>query len=620
MRSGLKQPVIGTSDIAELRSAIDTAPVGIIIADELGKILSANAAAGMLLPSGSEFSVGQEITDILPLNEVNAALDDGQVSIVHLGRGSGYGRVSIELRVARWQTKKGDGRYTLVLNDVTKFIRDEAALQQTLRRWDYALTGARIGVFEVDLISGDSVVSETWKTLMGLDPKMEVDAQAEWRSRIHPEDMPMVREADKACVEGKASRSITEYRLRKPHGLGWRWMRSDAIVAERDINGIAVRLVGAQTDITAEKSAAEALRVSIEQFKSAFDDAPIGKAIVGLDGSWLKVNAALCTLLGRTEDELTSSNFQSVTHPDDIEADLAEVEKLLGGEKSSYRIEKRFLRGDGAVIWGILSVAVVCNTNGKPAHFISQIVDVTEPRRLDHLKSEFIATVSHELRTPLTSILGALALIETTVSEELSDDANRLLFIAQKNSERLKQLVNDILDMERLKSQSLSYDLSVHRVVELLEECVLSNLQVADEFNIHFVLNSQERELRCQTDPHRFQQVMTNLMSNAAKFSDKGGTVELRSDCIDEKVRISVINQGVSIPEEFRSKLFRPFSQVAPSSTRKRGGSGLGLSISKELVEQMGGTIGYESTRDGRTTFWFTLPPASSRSDNPERA
>ena len=596
----------------EMQAVFATAAVAILVVDDAGRIRSANPAAATLLTASVDELVGQTIADVLPEYNPGTVLADGHSSTVYLGREGTGDELVVQFRVTGWKTKNDQERFTVVLNDVTRSINVEHELRETLQRWDHALIGARIGVFEVDIVTGKSIVSETWKRLMGLDPKRETDAQAEWMSRVHPDDLILVQRADRDCIKGRTSRSLTDYRIKKPHGRGWRWMRSDAIVAERDADGKALRLIGAQTDITDEKITEEALRVSIQQFQSAFDNAPIGKAIVGLDGSWLKVNAALCNLLGFTEEQLMAADFQSVTHPDDIDADMAEVEKLLTGSDSSYRIEKRYLRADGAVIWGILSVALVRDRAGKPIHFISQVVDITEQRRLDHIKSEFVATVSHELRTPLTSILGSLSLVEATRSEELSDETNRLLYIAQQNAQRLRQLVNDILDIERLASQKMRFDLSIQRVAELLEQSVLTNLPLADEFGVRFVLDSSDRDLRCTTDPERFQQIMTNLLSNAAKFSDKGGTVELRCDDVDEHVRISVINQGVRIPAEFRSKMFTPFSQVAPSSTRTRGGSGLGLSISRELVEQMGGTIGYESAKDGKTTFWFTVPLSSA--------
>src|SRR5690606_28686258 len=149
-----------------------------------------------------------------------------------------------------------------------------------------------------------------------------------------------------------------------------------------------------------------ALRKSEERFRSAFENATAGMAIIDIDGRFLRVNRALSELFAHSEADLLTTAFQTLTHPDDLSKDLARFHLLKAGEISNYQIEKRYIRANGAVMWGLLSVGIVKDADGHPENFISQIVDVTEQRRLSELKSEFVSTVSHELRTPLTSVLG----------------------------------------------------------------------------------------------------------------------------------------------------------------------------------------------------------------------
>lgn len=354
------------------------------------------------------------------------------------------------------------------------------------------------------------------------------------------------------------------------------------------------------------KETKEALRLSKELFRSAFENAPIGKAIVGLDGSWLNVNAALCDLLGYTEAELLQTDFQSLTHKEDLDADIDQVQQLLVGNKSTYSKEKRYVRSDGVVIWGLLSVALVHDEKGAPAHFVYQIVDVTEQRQLNALKDQFVATVSHELRTPLTSVLGALDLL-SHFNEGLSDEANRLVYIARTSSERLRYLVNDILDFEKVSAGQMEFAISQQRIVDLVEHAIFAALPYAKHFGVRFQFEPSDRRVTGATDPDRFQQVISNLLSNAAKFSDGSTPVEIDIQDDSEFVRVSVTNSGSEIPSDLRDAIFKPFQQITQPSTRKRGGTGLGLSISKQLVEQMDGELNFESSND-MTTFWFTVP------------
>ena len=267
----------------------------------------------------------------------------------------------------------------------------------------------------------------------------------------------------------------------------------------------------------------------------------------------------------------------------------------------------------GAVMWGLLSVGMVKDADGWPDHFISEIVDVTEQRRLNDLKSAFVATVSHELRTPLTSVLGSLALLSSMEIELLSDEAQRLLYIAQENGKRLHALVNDILDFEKFSARQMRFTLSRHQIAGLIEEAVLANMATASKFGVKYNAGYLDRSLTAFIDPKRFQQVMSNLLTNAAKFAVTGSSVNVVIERQAKTVKVSVTNEGVGIQDDFRDQIFKPFAQADSSARTAKGGTGLGLSITKQIVEQTGGTIGFDSTPGDRTTFWFTVPRNDTR-------
>ncbi|SEM03195.1 PAS domain S-box-containing protein [Roseovarius azorensis] len=595
-------------------NAFKRMPVPLMIVGSDGRILHCNAATHGLFGYDPDVLIGRAVFDLLPVtsvSELNAHIKPPAIDAVvkgMIGRKCNGAPILLAVQITAWVDAEHGLQHALALRDITYESEAEKATRDELKRANNAIRGARIGVFEYDPSAQSVIVSDILRELMELDPMDTADVQQEWRARVHPYDLDIALEPIRLCQKGLRERASCEYRLREKNGAGWRWIRMDVAVAKRDKARTVTRLIGAIREITERKKVESELRRSEEQLRLAFEHAPIGKAIVGLDGRWMRVNPALCDLLGYSEDDLLKTDFQSLTHPDDLHGDLHRLEQLKAGTISDFRVEKRYIRSDGAIVWGLLSVNVVRNARGKPDHFVSQIVDVTERRRLDEMKNEFVATVSHELRTPLTSILGSLSLLSFMDAEPLSDEAKRLLFIAQQNGDRLHALINDILDFEKFSARQIDFSLSRQRIINLVESSTLSNLALSDQFGVRFNIICPDRSVSGYVDDKRFQQVMANLLSNAAKFADTGSTVDITVENHEKAVRVSVTNRGCVIPDSFRSQIFKPFSQAARSSTRKRGGTGLGLSITRQIVEQSGGTIGFESDQNGVTTFWFTVP------------
>ena len=350
------------------------------------------------------------------------------------------------------------------------------------------------------------------------------------------------------------------------------------------------------------------LATSEQTFRLAMDNAPIGKALVGLDGRWLRVNNALCELLGYSPEAMLEIDFQTITHADDLGGDMALLEKVLAGEIAGYTMEKRYIHKDGRTIWGLLSVALVRKPDGRPDYFISQIQDITERREMERMKSEFISTVSHELRTPLTSIRGSLDFVAASSAATLDDAGRRLLDMARRNCDRLVLLINDILDIDKIASGTMRFDIGEDAVGHLIEQCLALNQGFADRLNVRLEAGLPPEKIVIGVDPARFQQALTNLVSNAVKFSPAGGAVRVTAALDGMNVRISVRDEGPGIPADFRARIFGRFAQADSSSTRAKGGSGLGLHITKEIVEHMGGTIGYDSIEGQGATFWMMFP------------
>lgn len=367
-------------------------------------------------------------------------------------------------------------------------------------------------------------------------------------------------------------------------------------------------------NITERKKQDMALKASEETFRSAMEHASIGMALAEPSGRWLKVNQALCNLLGYSKSELLSTDFQSITHPGDLAADLDYVKQMLEGMLQTYQMEKRYLHKDGRIIWVLLNVSIVHTSDGHPHYLIVQIQDITSRKEIERIKDEFISIVSHELRTPLTSIRGSLGLVAGIMASDLSDQAQQLIDIAYKNSERLILLINDILDIDKIACGHMPFDIKDENVAALLQQAVETNRAYGEKFNVYFELAPIADTLTIRVDAARLIQVLTNLLSNAAKFSPEGQKVDIAAYCSEGTVRIAIKDYGAGIKEEFRTRIFGKFSQADSSIAREKGGTGLGLHISKQIVEHMGGHISFDTEVGQGTTFWIEFSEANNAS------
>ena len=234
--------------------------------------------------------------------------------------------------------------------------------------------------------------------------------------------------------------------------------------------------------------------------------------------------------------------------------------------------------------------------------------DITERKKVDRLKNEFISTVSHELRTPLTAIKGSLDLVTKGLNITLPEQASTMIDIANRNVERLLTLINDILDISKLESGEINFLIEEINIQSFIDSCIALNQEYAKKYNTKFICTHCDKDININVDKDRLSQVMSNLLSNAAKYSPDETPVEISTYLTNKTIRISVKDYGHGVPEEFRTRLFEKFTQSASGNTRQVGGTGLGLNISKNIIEKLGGNIGFESVIDEGSTFYFEFP------------
>lgn len=277
-----------------------------------------------------------------------------------------------------------------------------------------------------------------------------------------------------------------------------------------------------------------------------------------------------------------------------------------------FDLELELAPTQGALTAWVRVICHACKDNGEVTELIGAYQDITELKKVDQLKSEFVSTVSHELRTPLTSIRGSLSLLKSGSLFELnSDEAMNMLDIAERNSERLLHLINDLLDMEKIETGEINFKWDSYPLLQLLEQSLTENDSFSKKLGVAFLLDSNVPKVNVNVDKERFLQVMSNLLSNAAKFTASGTNVDVSASRDSHgSVRVSVRDFGQGVPESFQNKIFTKFSQADGSDTRQQGGTGLGLSISKSIVERMDGEIGFDSVEGEGSTFYFSLPVA----------
>ena len=248
---------------------------------------------------------------------------------------------------------------------------------------------------------------------------------------------------------------------------------------------------------------------------------------------------------------------------------------------------------------------------------VAVLHDITQRRKVEKLKDEFISTVSHELRTPLTSISGSLGLIAGGVVGKLPEKATTMITIAQRNSDRLVRLINDLLDVQKLAAGKVKLNLKPIAVTPFIKKSIELNQGFALSYSINYRFNNQlQKEVYIKGDEDRLLQVMANLLSNAAKFSPPERNVVICiSEASNRSVLIQVKDQGPGIPKQFHSNIFEKFSQADSYTKRSKGGTGLGLSICKSIVDLHDGEIGFETGPGIGTTFYFQIPTYIARQE-----
>jgi PAS domain S-box-containing protein len=335
-----------------------------------------------------------------------------------------------------------------------------------------------------------------------------------------------------------------------------------------------------------------------------------GDGIITIDQQGLieTFNPAAAAMFGYLPQQVIGEDFRRLMTAEYRAEAMQFLERFSNGKMrpgSRITLDMIGRREDGTTFPAELVVSDM-QLAGKRG-FNGIVRDLTERKRVEQMKNAFIANVSHELRTPLTSIRGALGLLGSGTFGTLAPQGAALLDIANANCERLARLVDDILDMEKIESGNMQYRMTAQPLLPLIRQAIVTTRDYANGFQVGLHLADDAHDAMIDADGDRLIQVIVNLLSNAAKFSPPGETVEIGTRALLGQVRIAVIDRGPGIPVAFRGRIFQKFAQADDPQTGRKGGTGLGLAISRTIVLRHGGAIGFESTGRG-TAFHVDLP------------
>ena len=534
----------------------------------------------------------------------------------------------------------------------TAQLRDTLAeLRESEERYSLVVAGSNDGIFDWDIPAGTIFWNDRLFEILGLSPSDFTPTIEDFFGLVHPEDRQRVSESLTAHLE-RGEEFDVEFGMRHADG-SYRACVSRG-KAQRGENGRPYRMAGSLSDITERKRAEEELRLRDRAIAASSNGIVISDPTLP-DNPLIYVNPAFEAMTGYAAEEAIGYNCRFLQGSDRDQPTLDELRAAVR-EGRERQVVLRNYRKDGSLFYNELSVSPVRDGAGNITHFVGIQNDVTERKRAEEeirelnetlesrveertaqlrsaivelewasgnlrsakeeaesanrAKSEFLANMSHEIRTPMNGVIGMTGLLLDT---DLADEQREYVDTIRLSGESLLSIINDILDFSKIEAGEMRLEAINFDLRTAVEDVVAIFAERAHDKGLELAcLVDYDVPTALEGDPGRIRQILTNLIGNAIKFTEEGEVV-LRAELVEENperatVRISVKDTGIGMTEDQQERVFESFSQADASTTRRYGGTGLGLTISRQLVELMGGEIGVESEPDVGSTFFFTLP------------
>lgn len=479
-------------------------------------------------------------------------------------------------------------------------------------RLDLALRGSRLSLWDVDLASEQVYLNEQWSSLLGRSGGESVVSMAELRALVHPDDASRVLASFVAAVKGETADYLVEHRVRVAGG-GYKWIASHGMVTQRDARGRALRMTGTNADIDELKRNEARLAAALLEQQALLAASPAGVYIIGRDRHLLQANEAMERMCGYGREEMVGLPTRELCVD---EADW----RWIGAEgyeqirsQGLLRLELRLRRREGSEFWGLVQGVAIDPRDPDEARLFTA-VDISAQKGLeeslreaDRKKDVFIATLAHELRNPLAPIRNAVAILRQIGGTDSRQAWCRE--VIERQVAQMAHLLEDLLDVSRITSGKLTLRRERLELAAVIEQAVEIARPLVDDGGHELTVALPPEPVEIDGDRTRLAQVFSNLLTNAAKYSERGGRIGLVASIEGQELVVSVKDTGIGIAAEHLPRIFEMFSQIDLAMNRSQGGLGLGLSLVKGLVEMHSGRIEARSDGPGAgSEFVVTLP------------
>lgn len=496
----------------------------------------------------------------------------------------------------------------------------EAALREQEALLRMALNAARMGAWDWNIVTGEEKWSKEVAAVFGANPDGFQGTYEDFLQRVHPDDRAMMEQAQCRTLEEGAEYNV-EYRILWENG-SIHWVNSRGNVVH-DEQGRPLLLTGVTADITDRKQAEAALQEAEEKYRSIFENAADGIFQTAPNGEYISANPALAQIYGYASPADLIANL---SHSIDTQLYVnpnrrAEFINLIEQHGMVSDFESQIYRRDGQVIWISENGRLVRDETGKPLYYEGIVKDISDRKRAaeeifqakeaaeaaNRAKSQFLANMSHELRTPLNAIIGYSEMLQEDAEaggySEVIPDLQKI-YCAGKH---LLGLINDILDISKIEAGRMDLYLETFNLQELIQEVAATIQPLMEKRHNTFEVHCAADLTTMHSDLTKVRQILLNLLSNASKFTENG-TITFTAQSPTTSVLFTVSDTGIGMTADQVAKLFQPFTQADASTTRKYGGTGLGLVISQRFCQMMGGEITVSSEPGQGSTFTVHLP------------